>query len=374
MVKVVGIRFRNAGKIYYFDPLDYDLDPAMHVIVETARGIEMGTVMIAPKEVEDDKVIQPLKPVIRVATDEDEKVVEKNREKEKEAFKICKEKIQKHNLEMKLVDAEYTFDNNKLLFYFTADGRIDFRELVKDLAAVFRTRIELRQIGVRDETKIMGGIGICGRELCCKSYLTDFVPVSIKMAKEQNLSLNPTKISGVCGRLMCCLKNEQETYEYLNSRLPVVGDTVQTDDGFQGEVNSVSVLRQLVKVLIDNGDEKELREYHVEQLSFRPRRRKDVKLTAEELKELKALEDDQNEAEEKDHNGGSRSNRPNNHRNQDRNQDRNQERNQDRPQRENRRDYKKDPHYQNRSRKKNNKRDFEGREKRREQSRNHDAE
>lgn len=374
MVKVVGIRFRNAGKIYYFDPLDYDLDPAMHVIVETARGIEMGTVMIAPKEVEDDKVIQPLKPVIRVATDEDEKVVEKNREKEKEAFKICKEKIQKHNLEMKLVDAEYTFDNNKLLFYFTADGRIDFRELVKDLAAVFRTRIELRQIGVRDETKIMGGIGICGRELCCKSYLTDFVPVSIKMAKEQNLSLNPTKISGVCGRLMCCLKNEQETYEYLNSRLPVVGDTVQTDDGFQGEVNSVSVLRQLVKVLIDNGDEKELREYHVEQLSFRPRRRKDVKLTAEELKELKALEDDQNEAEEKDHNGGSRSNRPNNHRNQDRNQERNQERNQDRPQRENRRDYKKDPHYQNRSRKKNNKRDFEGREKRREQSRNHDAE
>lgn len=378
MVKVVGIRFRNAGKIYYFDPLDYDLDPAMHVIVETARGIEMGTVMIAPKEVEDDKVIQPLKPVIRVATDEDEKVVEKNREKEKEAFKICKEKIQKHNLEMKLVDAEYTFDNNKLLFYFTADGRIDFRELVKDLAAVFRTRIELRQIGVRDETKIMGGIGICGRELCCKSYLTDFVPVSIKMAKEQNLSLNPTKISGVCGRLMCCLKNEQETYEYLNSRLPVVGDTVQTDDGFQGEVNSVSVLRQLVKVLIDNGDEKELREYHVEQLSFRPRRRKDVKLTAEELKELKALEDEQNEAEEKDHNGGSRSNRPNNHRNQDRNQERNQERyqerNQERPQRENRRDYKKDPHYQNRSRKKNNKRDFEGREKRREQSRNHDAE
>lgn len=374
MVKVVGIRFRNAGKIYYFDPLDYDLDPAMHVIVETARGIEMGTVMIAPKEVEDDKVIQPLKPVIRVATDEDEKVVEKNREKEKEAFKICKEKIQKHNLEMKLVDAEYTFDNNKLLFYFTADGRIDFRELVKDLAAVFRTRIELRQIGVRDETKIMGGIGICGRELCCKSYLTDFVPVSIKMAKEQNLSLNPTKISGVCGRLMCCLKNEQETYEYLNSRLPVVGDTVQTDDGFQGEVNSVSVLRQLVKVLIDNGDEKELREYHVEQLSFRPRRRKDVKLTAEELKELKALEDDQNEAEEKDHNGGSRSNRPNNHRNQERNQERYQERNQERPQRENRRDYKKDPHYQNRSRKKNNKRDFEGREKRREQSRNHDAE
>ena len=291
MIKVVGIRFRNAGKIYYFDPLDFDLDPAMHVIVETARGIEMGTVMIAPKEVEDDKVVQPLKPVIRVATDADEKVIERNREKEKEAFKICKEKIIKHELEMKLVEAEYTFDNNKLLFYFTADGRIDFRELVKDLAAVFRTRIELRQIGVRDETKIMGGIGICGRELCCKSYLADFVPVSIKMAKEQNLSLNPTKISGVCGRLMCCLKNEQETYEYLNSRLPFVGDAVTTDDGFRGEVMNISVLRQLVKVLIDNGDEKELREYHVDQLSFRSRRRKDVKLTPEELKELKALED-----------------------------------------------------------------------------------
>ena len=292
MVKVVGIRFRNAGKIYYFDPLDYDLDPAMHVIVETARGIEMGTVMIAPKEVEDDKVIQPLKPVIRVATDEDEKVVEKNREKEKEAFKICKEKIQKHNLEMKLVDAEYTFDNNKLLFYFTADGRIDFRELVKDLAAVFRTRIELRQIGVRDETKIMGGIGICGRELCCKSYLTDFVPVSIKMAKEQNLSLNPTKISGVCGRLMCCLKNEQETYEYLNSRLPGVGNTVTTSDGLKGEVASVSVLRQTVKVIVQIEDEKEAREYKVEELKFRPRRRKDnAKLSKEELKELSALED-----------------------------------------------------------------------------------
>lgn len=312
MIKVVGIRFRNAGKIYYFDPLDFDLDPAMHVIVETARGIEMGTVMIAPKDVEDDKVIQPLKPVIRVATDADERVIEKNRKKEKEAFKICKEKIIKHELEMKLVEAEYTFDNNKLLFYFTADGRIDFRELVKDLAAVFRTRIELRQIGVRDETKIMGGIGICGRELCCKSYLADFAPVSIKMAKEQNLSLNPTKISGVCGRLMCCLKNEQETYEYLNSRLPFVGDTVTTDDGFRGEVNSVSVLRQLVKVLIDNGDEKELREYHVDQLSFRPRRRKDVKLTPEELKELKALEDI-HEAELKAENENrSRQGKPNN--------------------------------------------------------------
>ncbi len=299
MTKIVGIRFRTAGKIYYFDPLDFELETAMHVIVETARGVEMGTVLIPPKEVEDDKVIQPLKPVIRVATDEDEKNVERNKEREKEAFKICKEKIIKHGLEMKLVDAEYTFDNNKLLFYFTADGRIDFRELVKDLAAVFRTRIELRQIGVRDETKMMGGLGICGRELCCKSYLSDFVPVSIKMAKEQNLSLNPTKISGVCGRLMCCLKNEQETYEYLNSRMPNVGDIVVSKDGTKGEVKSLNVLRQYVKVLVENGDEKEMREFSVDDIKFTPGRKKDVKVTAEELKELEGLEDNDEVAEEK---------------------------------------------------------------------------
>ena len=299
MTKIVGIRFRSAGKIYYFDPLDFELETAMHVIVETARGVEMGTVLIPPKEVEDDKVIQPLKPVIRVATDEDEKNVERNKEREKEAFKICKEKIIKHGLEMKLVDAEYTFDNNKLLFYFTADGRIDFRELVKDLAAVFRTRIELRQIGVRDETKMMGGLGICGRELCCKSYLSDFVPVSIKMAKEQNLSLNPTKISGVCGRLMCCLKNEQETYEYLNSRMPNVGDIVVSKDGVKGEVKSLNVLRQYVKVLVENGDEKEMREFSVDDIKFTPGRKKDVKVTAEELKELEGLEDNDEVAEEK---------------------------------------------------------------------------
>ena len=300
MVKVVGIRFQRAGKIYYFDPLDYDLETAMHVIVETARGVEMGTVLIPPKEVEDDKVIQPLKPVIRVATDEDEKVMERNKEKEAEAYVICKEKIEKHGLEMKLVAAEYTFDNNKLLFYFTADGRIDFRELVKDLASVFRTRIELRQIGVRDETKMLGGIGICGRELCCKSYLTDFVPVSIKMAKEQNLSLNPTKISGVCGRLMCCLKNEQDTYEYLNSRLPSVGDYVTTPGGMKGEVQSINVLRQLVKVIVDNGEEKELIEYPVDDLQFTPKRRKDVKVTEEELKELEGLEDSGTETAEEE--------------------------------------------------------------------------
>ena len=298
MIKVVGIRFQRAGKIYYFDPLDYDLETAMHVIVETARGIEMGTVLIPPKEVDDDKVVQPLKPVIRIATDDDEKVIEKNKEKEAEAYVICKEKIAKHGLDMKLVAAEYTFDNNKLLFYFTADGRIDFRELVKDLASVFRTRIELRQIGVRDETKMLGGIGICGRELCCRSYLTDFVPVSIKMAKEQNLSLNPTKISGVCGRLMCCLKNVQETYEYLNSRLPLVGDSVITPTGMHGEVSGVNVLRQLVKVVVDNGEEKELQEYAVDDLKFTPRRRRDVRVTDEEMKELEGLEDNGSTEEE----------------------------------------------------------------------------
>lgn len=298
MIKVVGIHFQRAGKIYYFDPLDYDLETAMHVIVETARGVEMGTVLIPPKEVDDDKVVQPLKPVIRIATDDDEKVIEKNKEKEAEAYVICKEKIAKHGLDMKLVAAEYTFDNNKLLFYFTADGRIDFRELVKDLASVFRTRIELRQIGVRDETKMLGGIGICGRELCCRSYLTDFVPVSIKMAKEQNLSLNPTKISGVCGRLMCCLKNEQETYEYLNSRLPSVGDSVITPTGMHGEVSGVNVLRQLVKVVVDNGEEKELQEYAVDDLKFTPRRRRDVRVTDEEMKELEGLEDNGSTEEE----------------------------------------------------------------------------
>lgn len=292
MIKVVGVRFRSAGKIYYFDPAGYDMIVGTHVIVETARGVEYGTVMIEPREVEDDKVVQPLKPVIRVATPADEKQEKRNKEKEKEAFKICLEKIAKHKLEMKLVEAEYTFDNNKLLFYFTADGRIDFRELVKDLAAVFRTRIELRQIGVRDETKILGGIGICGRELCCKAYLSEFAPVSIKMAKEQNLSLNPTKISGVCGRLMCCLKNEEETYEYLNSHLPNIGDTVTTYDGLKGEVQSVNVLRQLVKVIVEVNDEKELHEYKVKELKFKPRRRKEsLKLSPEELKELAALED-----------------------------------------------------------------------------------
>ncbi len=291
MIKVIGVRFRNAGKIYYFDPMSLEVKTGDHVIVETARGIEYGYVVLGCREVEDEKVIQPLKPVIRMATKADDEVEKRNHEKEKDAFKICKEKIRKHGLQMKLIDAEYTFDNNKVLFYFTADGRIDFRELVKDLASVFKTRIELRQVGVRDETKIVGGIGICGRTLCCHSYLSEFIPVSIKMAKEQNLSLNPTKISGVCGRLMCCLKNEEETYEELNSKLPNVGDFVTTDDNLKGEVHSVSVLRQLVKVVVTIKDEKEIREYKVEQLKFKPRRRREKnQVTDAELKALEALE------------------------------------------------------------------------------------
>ena len=275
MVKIVGVRFRNAGKVYYFDPKGYKIKAGDHVIVETARGVEYGTVIGGIREVTDDRVVQPLKAVIRVATQEDDLRAEKSRAKEKDAMRICNEKIRKHKLDMKLIDAEYTFDNNKVLFYFTADGRIDFRELVKDLASVFKTRIELRQVGVRDETKILGGIGICGRVLCCNSFLSEFAPVSIKMAKEQNLSLNPTKISGVCGRLMCCLKNEEDTYEYLNSKLPNIGESVTTIDGVRGEVQSVNVLRQKVKVLIDAGDEKELREYDVRELKFKPKRRKE---------------------------------------------------------------------------------------------------
>ena len=291
MIKIIGVRFRNACKIYYFSPKKFHIQKGDHVIVETARGIEYGTVVVGVKSLPDDQVVQPLKEVIRIATVEDALRVERNREKEKDAMKICLEKIRKHELDMKLIDAEYTFDNNKVLFYFTADGRIDFRDLVKDLAAVFKTRIELRQIGVRDETKIIGGIGICGRPLCCHSYLSEFAPVSIKMAKEQNLSLNPAKISGVCGRLMCCLKNEEETYEYLNSRLPGMGDIVQTDDGLKGEVQNVNVLRQLVKVIVDVDGEKEIRDYHVEQLKFKPRRKKEkINISDKELKELEALE------------------------------------------------------------------------------------
>ena len=290
MKRIIGVRFRSAGKIYFFDPLNFEVKRNDHVIVETARGIEYGTVVGDIREVDDSEVTQPLKPVLRVATKKDDEQEQKNKEKEKDAFKICLEKIHARGLEMKLIDAEYTFDNNKILFYFTADGRIDFRELVKDLAGVFRTRIELRQIGVRDETKIRGGIGVCGRPVCCNTYLSDFIPVSIKMAKEQNLSLNPTKISGVCGRLMCCLKHEEETYEDLNRRLPGVGDYVTTPDGLMGEVQSVNVLRQLVKVIVDVDGDKEIQEYKAEDIKFKRRHRKEKQLTKEEMKELAKLE------------------------------------------------------------------------------------
>jgi len=291
MVNVIGVRFRRAGKVYFFDPFGFELKAGDNVIVETARGVEYGAVVLGPREVEESKIVQPLKPVMRKATQEDDEVERKNKIKEKEAFQICSEKIKKHGLEMKLIDSEYTFDNNKVLFYFTADGRIDFRELVKDLASVFKTRIELRQIGVRDETKIIGGIGICGRPLCCNVHLSEFAPVSIKMAKEQNLSLNPTKISGVCGRLMCCLKNEEEAYEELNSKLPSVGDFVTTIDNLKGEVSSVSVLKQLVKVVVTlESDEKEVREYKVEDLKFKPKKRKEKIALDEELRALEMLE------------------------------------------------------------------------------------
>ncbi|MEF9942353.1 MAG: stage 0 sporulation family protein [Lachnospiraceae bacterium] len=302
MTRVIGVRFRTAGKIYFFAPGKLDIKQGAQVIVETARGVEFGNVVMGPKDVDDEEIMQPLKVVIRVATEEDKRIEQKNREKEKEAFEICLEKIRKHELEMKLINAEYTFDNNKVLFYFTADGRIDFRELVKDLAAVFRTRIELRQIGVRDETKIRGGIGICGRPLCCNTYLSEFAPVSIKMAKEQNLSLNPTKISGVCGRLMCCLTNEQETYEELNSCLPAMGDVVTTVEGLKGQVQNVSVLRQTVRVVVSlENDEKEIREYKVEELTFKPKRKKtDIKLSKSEMKELQKLEKTEGESKLED--------------------------------------------------------------------------
>lgn len=320
MILIIGVRFRKSGKVYYFDPAGLSINKGNHVIVETARGVEYGTVVLGPKDIDDEKVIQPLKSVIRIATEEDDNTNTENIEKEKEAFDICLDKIKKHGLKMKLIDSEYTFDKNKLLFYFTADGRIDFRDLVKDLAAIFRTRIELRQIGVRDETKLMGGIGICGRPLCCHTYLADFAPVSIKMAKEQNLSLNPAKISGVCGRLMCCLKNEEEAYEYLNSTLPHINDTVKTIDGYEGTVHSISVLKQKAKILITKDNEKELREYHASELTFERRSNNpdagniaiplpDEELDENALKELEEMEQNdleeltQQEEEQHGHNG-----------------------------------------------------------------------
>lgn len=294
MIEVISVRFRGGCKSYFFDPQGLSVPEGEQVEVETAQGAEIGTCVRTNHAVEDHAVIQPLRPVRRIAGEEDKRTAEKNRQREKEAMIVCEKKIAAHKLEMKLVDVECSFEGNKIIFFFTADGRVDFRELVKDLAGVFHARIELRQIGVRDETKILGGIGICGRVLCCHSHLSEFIPVSIKMAKEQNLSLNPGKISGVCGRLMCCLKHEEETYEELNRRLPNTGDYVTTDDGLKGEVSSVNVLRQLVKVLVEVNDEKELREYKVEQLKFRRRQhgrgRKNGEGDEKEMKELEKLE------------------------------------------------------------------------------------
>lgn len=297
MIKVVGIKLKNSGKIYYFDPGNEHIEKGEFAIVETARGVEYGEVASAPKEVADDEVVQPLKPLIRKATEADRRTVEENVEKAKKAFDVCLEKIEKHNLKMKLIDVEYTFDRNKILFYFTADGKVDFRELVKDLASVYRTRIELRQIGVRDETKAMGGYGICGREFCCHSWQTDFIPVSIRMAKDQNMSLNPMKISGSCGRLMCCIKYEEETYKDLLKNLPRVGDETTTEDGLHGIVDNVNVLRQKIRVIVDteNGG-KEARMYDAGKLKFTRKKKKQnnnphkEETSAEDLKALKELE------------------------------------------------------------------------------------
>ena len=292
MATVAGVRFRRAGKIYYFAPGRLELNKGDKVVVETSRGIEFGEVIVEPHEEPNDKIVQPLKEVMRLATEEDISRAAENKKKEIQALDVCLQKIHKRGLEMKLIDCEYTFDNSKILFYFTADGRIDFRDLVKDLASVFHTRIELRQVGVRDETKILGGLGSCGRELCCHSYLADFVPVSIKMAKEQNLSLNPVKISGVCGRLMCCLKNEEEVYEELNRKLPSVGDAVETPDELHGSVSSVNILKQLVKVVVDlPNDEKEVREYPVSEIRFQSRKKNRGKDNREKEPEAKETKD-----------------------------------------------------------------------------------
>lgn len=273
-VHVVGVRFRTAGKIYYFTPGNFEIHKGQYVIVETARGQECGITVCDPMDVPRKKIRSQIRPIRRTAGKDDLKRLAANRAREKDAYRICARKIREHGLDMKLIDAEYTFDGSKLMFYFTADGRVDFRDLVKDLAGIFRMRVELRQIGVRDETRILGGYGICGRPLCCHAYLSDFIPVSIKMAKEQNLSLNPAKISGVCGRLMCCLKNEEETYEELNKNLPRIGDEVQAADGLTGEVESVNVLRQRVRIIVEVNDEKELHEYEAKDLTILRRRKR----------------------------------------------------------------------------------------------------
>ena len=267
MIKVVGVRFKKAGKIYYFDPADMNIQKDTYVVVETARGIEFGECVIGIKEISENDIVAPLKSVLRIATEEDINKHFKNKDKEKDAFEICLKKIQEHGLTMKLIDVEYTFDNNKVIFYFTADGRVDFRELVKDLATIFKTRIELRQIGVRDEAKMLGGLGPCGRPMCCSTFLGDFASVSIKMAKEQNLSLNPTKISGICGRLMCCLNYEQSTYEDIRKRMPKVGSIVKTNEG-TGEVFSNNIVKESVKVKLRKGEEEILEEFKIENVEL----------------------------------------------------------------------------------------------------------
>lgn len=290
MIQVVGVRFKKAGKIYYFDPDEITINKFDHVIVETARGLEFGEVVIGIREVNEDAIVSPLKKVLRIALPEDELKNTENKEKEKGAFISCFTKIAEHELSMKLIDVEYTFDNSKIIFYFVADGRIDFRELVKDLAAIFRTRIELRQIGVRDESKMIGGLGPCGRTMCCSSFLGDFEPVSIKMAKEQSLSLNPTKISGVCGRLMCCLNYEQSTYESIRKLTPVIGSVVSTPDG-EGEVVENNILSEKVKVKIKvNKDEFDVIPYSIYEVSLISGDYEHSEFTEEEIKrEIKAV-------------------------------------------------------------------------------------
>ena len=287
MKEIVGVRFKSVGKIYYFSPGDLRLTVGDRVIVETIRGVECGEVVIANRQIEDNQLNTPLKPIIRAATEQDMQVLAKNKEKEKDAFRIGEEKIAFRKLKMNLVDVECTFDNNKLLFYFTAENRVDFRELVKDLAAVFRTRIELRQIGVRDEAKILGGLGICGREFCCKSYMGDFQPVSIKMAKEQGLSLNPTKISGTCGRLMCCLKNEHNVYEELLKITPKVGALVVTPEGDKGRVEDVNLITGKLRVKTEKSEVP----VTVTRDEVKLLKDAEIRMTREELKALKNLED-----------------------------------------------------------------------------------
>ena len=293
MINIVGVRFKNAGKIYYFDPVDFEIEEDMDVVVETARGLEYGTIVVGKKEIDEESFVSPLKPIIRIATEEDTKIYKENKEKAKETFELCLEKIKEHNLTMYLIDCEYTFDRNKLIFYFTAEGRIDFRELVKDLAAIFKTRIELRQIGVRDEAKSIGGLGPCGRSLCCSSWLGDFQPVSIKMAKDQSLSLNPTKISGICGRLFCCLKYEHDVYVEAIEKVPPVGAIVKVDSN-KGKVIETNPLLEQVKVEFNDKTIRICMKDEIKVLQA-PKKcdgcggKKDLDIDKETLRELKKL-------------------------------------------------------------------------------------